>query len=112
MQTIQLHLSQKQNIFSIFFSAFFKSTLSFEHFLKNLTLIAYVFPKLPPPKNCLDKCVKSPVWEDPLTGGMVNGPKHGFNVNASAFTLLIDHYECNLVRKVFLSPIKSLKTFC
>ena len=46
MHTIQIHLSQKQKIFSEFFSAFSKSTLNFEHFQKKMTLIAYVFPKL------------------------------------------------------------------
>ena len=53
MQTIQMHLSQKQKFFSEFFSESLKSTLNFEHFLKNLTLIANVFPKLPPPKDVL-----------------------------------------------------------
>ena len=47
MQAIQMHLSQKQNLFSEFFSASFKSTLNFEHFQKNMTLIASVFLKLP-----------------------------------------------------------------
>ena len=32
METIQMHLSQKQNKFSQFFSAFFESELNFEHF--------------------------------------------------------------------------------
>ena len=45
MHTIQMHLSQKQKIFSQFFFAFFKSALYFEHFQKKMTLIAYVFPK-------------------------------------------------------------------
>ena len=53
MQTIQMHLSQKQNIFSEFFSAFFESSLNFEHFQKNMTLIAHVFPKLPTAKDVL-----------------------------------------------------------
>ena len=53
MQTIQMHLSQKQNIFSEFFSAFFESELNFEHFQKKMTLIAYVFPKLPTTKHVL-----------------------------------------------------------
>ena len=53
MQTIQMHLSQKQNIFSQFFSAFFESPLNFEYFQKNMTLIAYVFPKLPTTKDVL-----------------------------------------------------------
>ena len=53
MQTIQMHLTQKQNIFSEFFSAFFKSALNFEHFEKKITRIAYVFPKLPTTKYVL-----------------------------------------------------------
>ena len=32
MQTIQMLLSEKQNIFSEFFSAFFESALNFKHF--------------------------------------------------------------------------------
>ena len=46
MHTIQMHLSQKQKIFSEFFSAFSESALNFEYFQKKMTLIAYVFPKL------------------------------------------------------------------
>ena len=53
MQTIQTHLSQKQNIFSELFSAFSESALNFEHFQKKMTLIAYVFPKLPTTKLVL-----------------------------------------------------------
>ena len=53
MQTIQMHLPQKQKILSEFFSAFFKFALNFEHFEKKMTLIAYVFPKLPTTKNVL-----------------------------------------------------------
>ena len=53
MEIIQMHLSQKQNIFSEFFSAFFKSILNFEHFQKKMTLIAYVFLKLPTTKDML-----------------------------------------------------------
>ena len=53
MQTIQMHLSEKQNVSSEFFSAFFESPLNFEHFQKKMTLIAYVFPKLPTTKDVL-----------------------------------------------------------
>ena len=53
MQTIQMDLSQKQNLFSEFFSAFFKSGLNFEHFQNKITLIAYVFPKLRATKDVL-----------------------------------------------------------
>ena len=112
MQAIQMHLTQKQNFFSQFFSLFFKSTLNFEDFLKKCTLIAYVFLKLSPRKHVLRKCPKTPVWEDPSTGSMVNGLKHWFNLNSSAFTILIDHFESNWVRTVPLSDMKSLKIFC
>ena len=53
MQTIQMDLSQKQEIFSQFFCAFFESALNFEHFPKKMTLIAYVFSKLPTTKDVL-----------------------------------------------------------
>ena len=53
MQTIQMHLSEEPKFFSQFFSAFFESALNFEHFQKNMTLIAYVFPKLPTTKDVL-----------------------------------------------------------
>ena len=52
-QTIQILLSQKQQAFSEFFSAFLKSTLNFENFQKKMTLIADVFPKLPSTKKVI-----------------------------------------------------------
>ena len=51
MQTIQMHLSEKKNIFSGFFSAFFESALNFKDFQKKMALIAYVFPNLPTTKD-------------------------------------------------------------
>ena len=53
METIQMDLSQKQNLFSQFFSAFFESALNLEHFQKKMILIAYVFPKLRTTKDVL-----------------------------------------------------------
>ena len=52
-QPSEILLSQKQKTFSQFFSAFLKSTLNFEHFHKEMTLIAEVFPKLPSPKKVI-----------------------------------------------------------
>ena len=66
MHTIQMHLSQKQQIFSDFFSAFFKSALNFEHFQKKMTLIAYVFPKLTTTKNVLRQMSKSSCFREPV----------------------------------------------
>ena len=59
MYTIQMHLSQKQKIFSEFFSAFFESALNFEPFQTKRTFIAYVFQKLPTTKNLLRQMSKS-----------------------------------------------------
>ena len=66
MHKIQMHLSQKQNIFSQFFSAFFKSALNFEHFQKKMTLIAYLFPKLTTTKNVLRQMSKISRLGEPL----------------------------------------------
>ena len=66
MHTIQIHLSQKQKIFSRFFSAFFKSALNSEHFQKKMTLIAYKFPKLPTTKNLLRQMSKSSCFREPV----------------------------------------------
>ena len=46
IETIQMHLSQKQKIFSEFFSEFFQSALNFKRFQKKMTLIGYVFSNL------------------------------------------------------------------
>ena len=53
METIQMHLSQKPKIFSEFFSALLEIPLNFEHFQTRMTLIAYVFPKLPTTQDVL-----------------------------------------------------------
>ena len=66
MQTIQIHLSEKQKIFSQFFSAFFECALNFEHFQKKRTLIAYIFPKLPITKNVLSQMSKSSRFREPV----------------------------------------------
>ena len=50
---MQMHLSQKQSIFSEFFAVFFESALNLEHFQKKMTLVAYLFPKLPTTKDVL-----------------------------------------------------------
>ena len=53
MQTIHMHLCQKQKLLPEFFAAFFEFALNFQHFQKKMTLIAYVFPKLPTTKHVL-----------------------------------------------------------
>ena len=66
MHTIQMHFSQKENIFSQFFSEFFESSLNSEHFQKKMTLIAYVFPKFPTAKNDLIQVSKSSRFRERL----------------------------------------------
>ena len=66
MHTIQMHLSQKEKIFSAFFSEFFESALNSEHFQKKRTLIAYVIPKLPTTKNLLRQMSKSSRFRETL----------------------------------------------
>ena len=69
MQTIQMHLPQKPNIFSELFGAFFESVLNFEHFQKKITLITYVFPKLPTTKSVLRSMSKRSRLKGPLDRG-------------------------------------------
>ena len=66
MQTIQMHLSKKQKTFSEFFSAFSESELNFKHFQKKMTLIAYVFPKLPTTKYLQRSTSKASRLKGPL----------------------------------------------
>ena len=47
----------------------------------------------------LDKCLKTPVLEDPSTSNMVNGPKDFLKLNHSTSTILIDPCEDNSGRK-------------
>ena len=57
---------KKEKIFSQFFSEFFESALNFEHFQKKMTLIAYVFMKLPTTKNVLRQMSKSSRFREPV----------------------------------------------
>ena len=52
------------------------------------------------PKTWLDKRLKSPVSEHPLTSQMVNGPKHCWNLNGSIFTIFIGHCEGKSVGEI------------
>ena len=71
-----MRLSQKQKVFSEFPVAFLKSTLDFHHFLKKMTLLAFVFQNSRAPKTLFDKCLKRPVSEDSSASKTVDVPKH------------------------------------
>ena len=66
MQTIQMHLPQKKKVFSQLFAAFFEFALNFGHFQRKMTLIAYVFPKLPTTKDVLREITKNSRLRGPL----------------------------------------------
>ena len=96
-----MQFSQKQKNFSELFAAFLESIWNFERFEKEMTFIAFVFPKLRTLKTWLDKCLKNPVPDDPSTSNMVNVPKHCWNLHHITFILFIDHCLNNWFGKSF-----------
>ena len=62
-------------------------------------------------KTWLDKCLKSPVWENPLKSNMVNAPELCWNLKDSSFTILIDHCERSCFTKVSVSICKISRLF-
>ena len=50
-------------------------------------------------KTWLDKCLKSPVWEDSSTSNMVTESKHCWNLDYGTFIIFIDQCEENSVGK-------------
>ena len=65
-EPIQMQLSKKQKKFSEIFFEFLKSILNFKHLPKKMTLIAYVFPKIPVPENMVREIAKKPRFRGPL----------------------------------------------
>ena len=62
-------------------------------------------------KTWLDKCLKSPVSEDPSTSDMVNGPKRCFSPRASTFTIFVNHCYRNLVRKILCLKVTQIDAY-
>ena len=52
-------------------------------------------------KTWLDKCLKSPVSEDPLISNLAKGLKHCSKLNDSILTVFVDASERNLGSKSF-----------
>ena len=57
-QPIKMQISNKQKIFSLFYSRFLKSKTNFEHFEKKITLTPYLFPKLQTAKDLVRQMLK------------------------------------------------------
>ena len=110
---IEMQLSQKHKTFSRFYTAFLKSRWTFEHFdKKKLMVMDFVISKLRTPKTYSEKCLKSHVWENPLTRNMVNVRKQCWNLHRSTFPIFIDHCQNNWLENVSLFAMQNLGTAC
>ena len=96
---IHMQLSQKKKTFSQFLPAFSKFRLILNILKKKMTLTDFVFPKLRTLKTWLNKCLKSPVSEDPSTSNMVKVPKHCWKLHHRPFIIFIGHRQRNFFRK-------------
>ena len=61
-------------------------------------------------KTLLEKCLKSPVSEDPSTSNRVNVPKHYSMLNESTFSIFIDPCLDKSGWKSSLSDMQNLGT--
>ena len=103
-------ISKTKHFFS-FFSTFFESALNFEHFKKKIPSYLMYFRNYRPRKTCLVKCLTTPVWEDLSTGDMVNGAKHWFSLNESAFIILRNPVKVIELQKSLLDKWKFFRPF-
>ena len=62
--------------------------------------------------DVLDKCLKSPVFEDAWKSNMVNRAKHCSNLNESTFAYLLINVKDFELEKVSLSNMRNLWTVC
>ena len=68
---------------------------------KRAQALTTLFLKLRTLKRWSEKCLKSPVWENPSTRNLVNVPKHCWNLPNSTFITFIDHCQVIRVGKSF-----------
>ena len=61
-------------------------------------------------KTWFDKCLKTPVSDNPSTSNMVNGPKHWSNLNAGKFAIFIGHCESYSLEKLSLGDMQNIRT--
>ena len=78
-----------------------------------MTLTAYVFPKLPTiRKTWLDKCLKSPFEMTPQQATWKTGRNTDTTLTAARLPYSLINPKVTEFKKVTLSYIQSLKTFC
>ena len=85
----------KTNVFLTFLLHFWNLDKILNILSKNITLIDFVISKLRTPKTWSDKCLKSPVSEEPSTSNIVNVLKLCWNLHQCIFILLFDHWKVN-----------------
>ena len=107
-----MQFSQKEKNFSELFAAFLESIWNFERFEKEMTFIAFVFPKLRTLKTWLDKCLKNAVPDDPLTSNMVNVPKHCLNLYQITWSYSLVTAKSMELEKLSLIDMQNLGTAC
>ena len=107
-----MKVSQKQKSFSRFFSAFLKSRLNFEHFQTKgwISWLMY-FRNYGLRKTRLHQCLKRHLSTDLSETNMVNATKYWRNLQATTFTIFIDHCECNWLGKTHLVICKISRLF-
>ena len=100
MEPNQTQLSQKQKAFSPFFFWIFERSIKFETVSEQRwsSLLMY-FGNYGLRKTWLDICLKSLNSKDPLTGNMINRPRHCCEMKGSTVLLFSDHFEGNWVGK-------------
>ena len=99
MLPFHMQLSQKLNTFCSFIFAFLKSRLNFEHFVKKMSLIAYLFLRLRPAKREVRYMCKSPPSDYPSKRNMASGSQHSLNLSDNTFTIFILQREASLAAK-------------
>ena len=96
---IQMQLSVKKKVFLNLFLLFWSQAEILNLLKKNMTLIAFVFRKLQTPNTSWDKCLKSPVSENPSRSNIGHVRKHCWNRHHSIFIIFSDHCQVNWVVK-------------
>ena len=96
---IQMKLYQKKKLFLDFLLHFSNLDSNLKISKKKMTLIYFVFPKLPSPKTESYKRLKIPVWNDSSTCNMVNVAKYYWNLHRTSFIIYNDHCQENWVGK-------------
>ena len=99
MDPIHMQLSQKLKTFCSFILHFRNLGEIWNIFRKNMTLIAYLFLRLPAAKNVVRYICKSPASDYNSKRNMVNGSQLCLNLSDSTCSISVAQEEGSLVTK-------------